>query len=328
MRFLARRLLLYLVTVWAAVSLTFVIPRLMPGNPVDAALARLQGQLSPAATQSLAAALGIEAHGSLVSQYVTYWSQLLHGDLGVSFTYFPAPVTSVLAGALPWTIALITVATVLAWVVGTAAGVVLGWKRGSPLDAIIPASSFVRGIPQFFVGILLVQVLGISLHWFPASGGYASNLSPSLTAGFISSAIYHAALPALTIVIGSMAGHLLTMRNMMVTTLAEDYVLAAEAKGLPRWRIVLSYGARNAILPSATTFALELGFVVSGALLVEKVFSYPGVGYVLYEAIGDQDYPLMQAIFLVITLAVLAANAVADVALVVLDPRTKEVARA
>jgi peptide/nickel transport system permease protein len=326
-RFLARRLLLYLVTAWAAVSLTFVIPRLMPGSPIDAALARLQGQLSPAATQSLAAAFGIKAHGSLLGQYVTYWWQLLHGNLGVSFTYFPTPVTSVLAAALPWTIALVTVATVLAWVLGTAAGAVLGAKRGSALDAVIPASSFVRGIPQFFVGILLVQVFGISLHWFPASGGYAADLSPSLTGGFIGSAVYHAVLPALTIVIGSMAGHLLTMRNMMITTLAEDYVLAAEAEGLPRWRIVLSYGARNAILPSATAFALELGFVVSGVLFVEKVFSYPGVGYVLFEAIGNQDYPLMQAIFLVITLAVLAANAVADVALVVLDPRTKETAR-
>jgi peptide/nickel transport system permease protein len=160
------------------------------------------------------------------------------------------------------------------------------------------------------------------------SGGYSTNTVPSWTGAFISSALEHGILPALTIIFGSVAANLIGMRNMMVSTMTEDFVLVGEAKGLPRKRVMFRYAARNAILPSVVGFALNLGFVVSGALLVEQVYSYPGIGYVLFQAVGSEDYPLMQAIFLIITLTVLAANIAADIVFVLVDPRTRQGAMA
>jgi len=324
MRFLARRGLFYLVTAWAAVTINFLIPRLMPGNPVEAVLARFQGQISVRATKALEIAFGLNVHQSLWSQYLRYWDNLFHGNLGVSFTYFPTPVSKVIEQSLPWTVVLVGTATVIAWFVGTGIGVVAGWRQGTRWDSLLPVGAFFRGIPSFWIGLLLVTLFGVTIHLFPVSGGYSSSLVPHWSLTFILNAIYHSLLPAFTIVVGSLVGHFLGMRNMMVTTLSEDYVLAAEAKGLSRLRVMFAYAARNAILPSVVGFSLELGFVVSGSLLVEKVFSYPGIGYVLFQAIGNEDYPLMQAIFLIITLAVLAATALADVVFVLVDPRTRQ----
>lgn len=327
MRLIARRGIFYIVTACAAITLNFLIPRFMPGNPVEAVIARFDAQgtpLSPQATAALTAAFGLGGHQSLWSQYVTYWSNLLHGNLGISFTYFPEPVGSVIAQALPWTVILVGVSTVIAWTVGTTVGIVAGWKRGGRWDAIIPVSTFFRGLPAFWIGLVAVTVLGVTFNLFPVSGGYSSALTPSFSTSFISSAVLHSILPALTIIGGSFAGHLLTMRNMMVTSLSEDYVMIAEAKGLSRARVMFGYAARNALIPSVVGFSLELGFAVSGALVVEKVFSYPGVGFVLFQAIQNEDYPLIQAIFLIITLAVLAANIVADVVYVLVDPRARE----
>lgn len=322
MRFLLHRTVFYLVTAWAAVTIDFLIPRLLPGTPVQAAMARFQ--LPPEAEHSIEVAFGVHPHESLIAQYFSYWGNVLHGNLGVSFTYYPAPVSTVVGQTLPWTVGLVGVSTIIAWFLGTLLGILAGWFRGSWFDLSVPAGAFFRGIPTFWIGTLLILVLGVFLHWFPVSGGYASELSPGWTLAFVGSLLKHAILPAVTIVLGSMAGHLLGMRNMMVTVLGEDYVIAAEAKGLPQHRIMLGYAARNAILPSVVTFALELGFVVSGALLVEQVFSFPGIGYTLFQAIVNQDYPLLQAIFLIITLAVLIANLLADVAFVLVDPRTRQ----
>jgi peptide/nickel transport system permease protein len=314
----------YLITAWAAITLNFLIPRLMPGNPVEAVLAHYQGQLSYQATNALEIAFGLNSHEGILTQYWQYWDNILHGNLGLSFTYFPTPVSTVLMQSLPWTLILVGLSTVIAWVLGTVVGVVAGWRRGGWWDLVVPAGAFFRGLPTFWIGLLAVTVIGVSLRWLPTSGGYASQYVPSFTSGFIFSALQHAVLPALTIIFGSMAGNLLVMRNMMVSTLAEDFVIVGQAKGLPNSRLMFRYAARNAILPSVVGFALDLGFVVSGALLVEKVYSYPGIGYVLFQAIGAEDYPLMQAIFLVITLAVLVANILADVALVLVDPRIRQ----
>jgi peptide/nickel transport system permease protein len=324
MRFLARRGLFYLITAWAAITLNFFIPRLMPGNPVEAALARYQGQLSYQATKALEVAFGLTLHESLWSEYIQYWSNLFHGDLGLSFTYFPTPVSTIIAQSLPWTLILVGLSTVIAWVLGILIGIFIGWRRGSHWDTVVPLGAFVRGIPTFWIGLLAVTFVGVTFHWLPPSGGYSSNVVPSFTSGFITSALEHAVLPALTIIVGAVAGNLIGMRNMMVSTLSEDFMIVGEAKGLPRRRIMFRYAARNAILPSVVAFALDLGFVVSGALLVEKVFSYPGIGYVLFQAIGAEDFPLMQAIFLVITMAVLVANIAADVVFVLVDPRTRQ----
>jgi peptide/nickel transport system permease protein len=226
--------------------------------------------------------------------------------------------------ALPWTLVLVGVATILSFVIGTAAGIIVGAKRGSWLDASLPISTFFSAIPYFWFALVILWLFTIVIHWFPMSGGYSATNVIGWNWQFILSAADHAVLPAITIIATSIAGWLLGMRNMMIVTLNEDYITLAEAKGLSKARINFVYAARNAILPSLASFALSLGFVVSGAILVEIVFSYPGIGYVLYAAVNNSDYPLMQGVFLIITLAVLLANIVADVFYVLLDPRTRQ----
>jgi peptide/nickel transport system permease protein len=323
MRYLLRRIGFYMVTAWAAITLNFFIPRFMPGNPVELLISHFKGRISPAAVKSLGALFGL-SHQSIASQYVTYWSDLLHGNLGISFTYFPSSVTSVVLAALPWTLVLVGVATIISFVLGTVVGVIVGSRRGSWMDVSLPISTFFSAIPYFWFGLVILYFLAIVVHWFPLSGGYASTNLIGWNWSFLASAAYHAVLPAVTIIVTSIAGWLLGMRNMMIVTLNEDFIVLAEAKGLSKSRINFVYAARNAILPSLAGFALSLGFVVSGAILVEIVFSYPGIGYVLFAAVNNDDYPLMQGVFLIITLAVLLANIVADVFYVMLDPRTRQ----
>jgi peptide/nickel transport system permease protein len=223
-----------------------------------------------------------------------------------------------------WTLILITICTVLGFVIGTGLGVLVGWKRGTWLDSLIPVTTFLSSIPYFWFAIIIAFVFAITLNWFPFSGGYAVTETIGFNGGFIVSAIEYAVLPAATIVVASLGGWLIGMRNMMVTTLSEDYVRLAEAKGLPRRRVVYTYAARNAMLPSLSGFAMSLGFVVGGSIVTEVVFNYPGLGTVLFKAAQAADYPLMSAIFLLITVLVLLANLLADVAYVFLDPRTRE----
>lgn len=323
MRFIVRRVVFYVVTAWAAVTINFFLPRLIPGDPVQALIARFKGQISSEATRSLYVLFGLDRSESLGQQYVQYLGQLLRGDLGLSFTFFPTPVTEVIGQSLPWTVVLVGLATVIGFVIGTVAGVLAGWRRGGAFERLIPAVSFFSSIPYFWLALLVLAVLAVQLPLFPNSGGYAVQLNPGLSGPFILSALYHGVLPALTIVVSSFAGWMLGMRNMMVTVANEDYVVVAHAKGLPERLVTFKYAARNAVLPNVSGFALSLGFIVGGTLLTELVFSYPGIGFVLFQAVGAKDYPLMQGIFLVITLSVLLANLVADLAYVVLDPRTR-----
>ncbi len=324
MRYYLRRLGFYLLAAWAAITINFLLPRLMPGNPVEALIARLKGHISPQATRALMIQFGLAHQTSLLHEYFSYLNQLAHGQLGISITYFPTPVSTVVGEALPWTIVLVGFATVVSFVIGTALGIVIGWKRGSRLDVLLPATTFFSAVPYFWLALLAVLFFGYVLKWFPTAGGYGLTNTIGFNWPFVESAISHAVLPAMTIVLASIAGWLLSMRNMMVTVLGEDYVALAEAKGLPRLRVMLTYGARNAILPNVANFALSLGFVVSGAILTEAVFSYPGIGYLLFEAVSNEDFPLAQAIFLVITITVLVANLLADILYGMLDPRARQ----
>jgi peptide/nickel transport system permease protein len=323
-RFIARRLGFYVITAWIAITINFFIPRLMPGNPAELVFDRVRHSMSPTALKAFSVAFGVDSHQGLIAQYFSYLNQLLHGNLGISITFFPATVASVIRTALPWTLALVGVATILSFVLGTLLGIVAASRRGTWVDALLPVTSFLSAVPYFWLGLLALTVFAVELGWFPLSGGYAPSVNVGLTWPFISSAIDHAVLPALTIVVSSIAGWLLGMRNVMISTLGEDYVLLADAKGLPRRRVTFSYAARNALLPNMAGFALSLGFIVSGAILTEVVFSYPGMGYVLFEAVTNEDFPLMQGIFLMITILVLLANLFADVIYVALDPRTRE----
>ncbi|ATE57082.1 MULTISPECIES: ABC transporter permease [Actinosynnema] len=326
MRYYARKLGFYLVALWAALTLNFFIPRLMPGNPVDTLMAKLAqrgGQVDAEARRAYALLLGGDSEGTLLEQYFAYLGNLARGDLGVSVSAFPAPVSEVISGALPWTVVLVGVATVLSFLLGIGLGAFVGWRRGTWLDSLVPATTLLAAVPYFWLALILVALLASGLGWFPLIGGYDVVLDTGWNAEFIGSAVYHGTLPALTIVLSSIGGWLLGMRNMMVSTTAEDYVLTAQAKGLRGSRVMVRYAARNAVLPSFAAFAISLGFVVSGSIITEQVFSYPGIGSKLLQAVQNNDYALMQGIFLVITIAVLGANLVVDLLHTVVDPRTR-----
>jgi peptide/nickel transport system permease protein len=323
-RYLLQRLAFYLFTAWAAITINFFIPRLIPGDPVMSLIARSQGQMSTKAIESLYVLFGLNKNESMFEQYLHYWRQLAHGDLGLSFTFFPTPVSEVISQSLPWTVALVGVTTLVSFLLGTSLGVFAGWRRGSWVDAVIPATTFLSSIPYFWLGLIAITLFAGPGSFFPSSGGFDPGVVPGWDGAFIGSAVTHSLLPAATILISSVSGWILSMRNMMVTVAAEDYITVAHAKGLSDRRVMTMYAARNALLPNVSGFALALGFIVGGTLLVEIVFSYPGLGYELFQAVGAKDYPLMQGIFLVITLSVLLANFLADVAYLLLDPRTRK----
>jgi peptide/nickel transport system permease protein len=322
MSFIVRRLVFYIVAAWVALTVNFFIPRAMPGNAVQAIMAKFPS-LQPSAYKALEAMLGVGHPGSIWSQYGSYLDDVFHFNFGTDVTQYPAPVSTLLAETIPWTLILVGSATVIAFVVGTGLGIVAGWRHGGRLDRVLPGLMFLQAIPYFFFALILLELFAAKLHVFPLGQGYAQGLVPGWHWDFIGSAIYHSLLPALTIVLTSIAGWMLQMRNVMITTVGEDYVIAAQAKGLRNRRVIFTYAARNAILPQLQGFALALGFVVSGALIMEIVFSYPGIGLLLLTAVTSSDYPLMQAIFLVITFAVLLANIVVDVIIVLSDPRAR-----
>ena len=322
MAFIARRLAFYAVAVWAAVTINFVIPRVMPGSAIDSVLGRFQN-LTPQVVKALEVQFGFHPKGSLFTQYVQYWNDVLHFNLGISTSQYPTHVTTIIGETLPWTLALVGVATILSFVIGTLLGVVAAWRRGGSLDRVLPCFSLLQSAPYFFLALLLIYLFAVKLSWLPFGQGYSLGLSPGFSWAFISSAITHSILPALTIIATSIGGWMLQMRNVMLTTISEDYILVAQAKGLSTRRVMFTYGARNAVLPNIAGFALSLGFVVAGALVMEIVFSYPGVGFTLYNAVTSNDYPLMQGIFLVISLAVLSASLLADIAYAIADPRAR-----
>lgn len=326
MRQLLRKLGFYVVALWAALTLNFFLPRWMPGNPVDIMLARLaqHGQVTQATRHAIELLLGTNSDLPLWHQYVDYLGQIFTGNLGTSVTYFPAPVSQVIAQSLPWTIGLIGLATIISFVLGMLLGTLAGWKRGSWLDNLIPVTTMFQSVPYFWLALLLLFVFGSVVAVFPLNGGYdVYNTVIGFNGPFLSSVLYYGALPAITIVLSSVGGWLLGMRNMMVSTMAEDYMLTAEAKGLKPGRIMRTYAARNAALPSIAGFAISLGFVVAGSIITEAVFSYPGIGSALLAAVNNNDYALMQGIFLVITVSVLGANLLVDLLYTVIDPRTR-----
>jgi len=322
-RFMGGRVLFYLFTLWAAITVNFFIPRMMKGDAVDAYMAQARGQLQPEAEKALRLLFGLDKSTSLWDQYVRYWQMLLHGDLGISISSGLAPVSDVIAAALPWTLGLVGLATVMSFVIGTLLGAVVGWRRGGRLDVLIPVTTFLGTVPYFWLGLIFIAIFSTLLGWFPAGHAYELGVEPGWNWEFVSDVVAHAALPAITIMIASFGGWVLGMRNMMLTVLDEDYITVAEAKGMPNSRVLWRYAARNAVLPQIQSFALAIGFIVGGTIVMEMVFSYPGIGLLLLSATNAKDYALMQGIFLVLVLAVLIANIAADIAYAILDPRVR-----
>jgi peptide/nickel transport system permease protein len=323
MKYLLRQIGLYLVALWASLTLNFLLPRFMPGDPVTALFARMRGRLNPAEIEAIRTAYGF-SNAPLIEQYFDYISHMLRGDFGLSISTYPIKVSTVISTAFMWTILLGFVTLLISFLIGTILGVVVAWRRGGFLDSILPGFfSFTGSFPYFFLAMIALFFLGFQLKWFPMAHSYSDNVSPAWSWSFISSVFFHLIMPAGTVILVSVGGWLIGMRSTMVSVLAEDYIVMAEAKGLPQWRIMFQYAMRNAILPNITQFGMSIGFILGGQILTELVFSYPGLGFQLVRSVSSHDYPLMQALFLMITLTVLGANLIVDLLYIRLDPRVR-----
>ncbi len=324
MRYILRRTGFYLLAGWTALTLNFFLPRLMPGDPATALFGRFRGKLPPEAMDALRETFGM-TDSSLVGQYFTYLAHVFRGEMGISVAYFPSPVSEVIARGLVWTLLMAGSAVIISFAAGTLMGIVSAWWRNGWIDRWIPSALvFLGAFPYFWLAMVALYVLGFKSGLFPLGHAYGDDLVPGFTPEFILDVIRHAVLPVATVVLATMGGWLLSMRNTMISVLGSDYVELASAKGLKPSKVAIRYAARNALLPSVTGFGMALGYVLGGSLLTEIVFSYPGQGYLLVQAVRNQDYPLMQGIFLVITLAVLGANLLVDLLYLWLDPRTRE----
>jgi len=323
MKYFARKAGLLFFALFVAVTINFFLPRMMPGDPASDLVDKMQG-VPPEALESIKAAFGVNTDDPLIAQYGKYLLNLLKGDFGVSISRFPTPVAEVLKVAIPWSLGLMGLATVISFIIGTIIGIACAWNRNKPLATFtVGFFIFIRSFPYFWLGLLFIYLLAFKIQIFPIGGSYEPGIDRTGW-DFVFSILKHGFLPATTIIVSSMGAWILTMRNNMINVLAEDYITVALAKGLPMKRIKSLYAAKNALLPSITGFAMSLGFVVGGGLLTEMVFGYPGVGLMLFQAVQAKDYPLMQAIFLFISAAVLIANFIADVFILMLDPRVRD----
>jgi peptide/nickel transport system permease protein len=326
MRWFLRRLVFYVFAVWVALTLNFLLPRLMPGDPIGGVLQRLspsQISANPGIIQTYEALLG-GSKGTIWHDYVVYLHRLEHLNFGISTSNYPATVSEVIGRTLPYSIVLVGISFLAAFVLGTTIGMVAAWKRGRSVDnVIVPLFMSLGAFPAFFTALLGVYFVGLKLGWFPIQHAYGDGLTPGFNWTFISSAVRHSELPALVIVLAYTGGWVLNMRTVMINTISEDYVAVAHAKGLRDRRVMTRYAGRNAILPPLNGFAAQFATAVGGVVVVEFVFSYPGAGLTLQNAVLGADYPLAQGLLLVLSLCVIAANFIMDLLNFVLDPRVR-----
>jgi peptide/nickel transport system permease protein len=333
---MSRELVTYLVKrfgqlvliVFIAVSVNFIIPRLLPGDPVETALARLQstGGAQNVDIQAIAAAYrskyGLDQ--PLLAQYVKYWQDLFRLDLGVSFKDFPETVSTKIANALPWTVGLLAAATVIAFTIGSLFGGLLAWPgTGRGIRAFVPGLMILASVPFYLLAIVLVYLFAVLWKVLPPAGGFDTTRIARLDWATVKDVARHAVLPLLAIVLGNAGFWALGMRSLMVSVLGEDYITFAEAKGLSPRRIFFWYGMRNALLSQVTALALSMGAVLSGAVLVEVVFNYPGLGSLLYVAIRGQDYFVIQGVVLMLIVSLALLLFAVDLIYPLLDPRIR-----
>jgi len=316
---------MFLFTIWLGATVIFIIPRLVPGDPVAAMVSRLQAQAgyvenSAEMIQAWRARFGLDA--PLPIQYLRFLVNALTLDLGYSLTQFPVTVESLIGQALPWTVGLLSIATIISFIVGNAIGALMAW-RGTPAlaRALLPLTLTFTSIPFFMLAILLIYVFAFGLRLFPVAGGYGRGVVVGWNWDFIVSVIHHGTLPSLAIILASMGFWALGMRGMMITTEGEDYMILARAKGLPPGRVFFHYAVRNSVLPQVTALALSLGHIVGGATLVEYLFAYPGMGYLLYQGIVNNDYTLIQGIVFILIVSTATAVLIIDLLYPLLDPR-------
>jgi peptide/nickel transport system permease protein len=297
--YVAKRIGVFVMCVWAAASVNFLLPRLEPGRR---------------------GATGVG--GELWQQYLTYLSNTVRLDFGYSSSFYPNRVNDMIATALPWTVALLATASLIAWVLGCLLGAMLAWPRAPLLLRLIgPPIMALQALPYYLFALLLMSLFVFQLHLFPLTGGYAGGTFPGLRLDFVLDILYHAILPALSIVLVASGGWALLTRSLVVTTLEEDFMLFAVAKGLRGRTVFLRYALRNALLPQVTALGLSLGQIVSGGVLVEQVFAYPGVGRLLIASIRNSDYNLLGGVVFIIIVGVSLATLILDLVYPLLDPR-------
>jgi peptide/nickel transport system permease protein len=324
--YLAKRFAVFLLIVWLAATLNFFLPRLSGQDPVRATLLQ-QAQLGGYVQAGLEAMVkeyerrfGLDR--PLWVQYVTYLGDVCRFNFNYSISNYPRTVNEIIAEAIPWTVGLLGITTVLSFTIGTLLGALLVWP-GAPrwMRVLMPPLWALHAIPFFLLGLILMYVFAFRIQLLPMFGGYTAGAFPALTLAFVGDVITHSILPALSIVLVATGGWALAMRGMMVTTQGEDYVTFAEAKGLTRFTVFLRYCVRNAILPQTTALALALGNILSGAVLVEVIFGYPGVGTILFHAIRENDHFLIQGIVFTVIVGLGVATLILDVIYPLLDPR-------
>ncbi len=320
-RYFSRKLLIYILTLILAVTVDWLIPRFMPGNPVQIMIARagLKAESAKLVYSEYMKAFGLDV--PIWQQYINFWIALFHGDFGVSLWLFPRPVLRIIMDAVPYDLLLLVPAILISWFAGNNFGAFAA--RSKWLDnTISPLGYVLTATPYMWLGILLAWALGIVVHIFPFSGAYSYGLMPSLSWKFIGSLLQHWVLPFMSLFLVMFGGWAIGMRNMIIYELEADYSHYLEALGAPK-NLVRRYAFRNAVLPQITGLALQLGVIVAGQLVTEIVFSYPGLGYLILQAIQNHDFFLLQGCFLFIIIGVLIANFAIDVTYVLVDPRTR-----
>jgi peptide/nickel transport system permease protein len=321
-RYFGRKALIYALTFVVAVTLNWLIPRLMPGDPVLRMLTRTSVSNPDAIApmrEYYESVFGLDV--PMWQQYLNYWGELFRGNMGTSVWLFPAPVTDVIMGAVPYTLALLIPAILLSWWAGNKVGALAARRKGLD-NTVLPVGYILTATPYMWLGILLAWSLGLMAGLFPIAGGYSFDRQPTWSLSFAADLFAHWFLPFLSLFLVAFGGWAIGMRNLIIYELEADYANYLEALGAPR-RLVRRYAFRNAVLPQLTGLALQLGVLVAGALVTEIVFGYPGLGSLILSAITNQDFFLLQGVFLFIVIGVLLANFVIDIVYVLVDPRTR-----
>lgn len=323
--YVVRRLFMYVLTIWLGATIIFFIPRLVPGDPVTAMITRMMfmsGYVEGAADMIKVWRARFGLDDPLYIQYFKYMGSLLTLNLGYSLSNFPVTVADLVKRGLPWTVGLLSAAVTTSFLIGTTIGALLGWRRTPKIvKRLLPLSMTFTSIPFFMLAMLLIFVFAFGLRWFPVTGAYGRGLDHSFNWPFIQSIIHHAILPITSIVMASMGFWALGMRGMMITADGEDYLLLAQAKGLSPGRIFFRYSVRNAILPQVTALALSMGGIVGGSTLVEYLFAYPGMGYLLYQGIVNTDYTVISGVCFILILTTATAVLIIDLIYPLIDPR-------
>jgi peptide/nickel transport system permease protein len=325
--YIGERFITFLATVFIAITVVFFVPRFVPGEPLGAIFANfaaMGGRLNaPELVELYRERFGLDL--PVWQQYLSFWRELFRGNMGMSISVFPAQVTTLLLAAIPWTVGLLLVTTLLSWVLGSIVGAVVGWRgrKAGIFRGLVPVALVLYTTPYYILALILIFLFAFYWRIFPLSGAFTVGMRPEWTVEFGLNVIYHATLPALSIVLVSLGWWFLSMRSLIISLKGEDFIMNAEAMGIKENRILWGYAFRNALLPQATGLAISLGNIVGGALITEVIFAYPGIGYLIYNSIQSLDYPVIQGGVLMIIVSVALANFIIDITYPLIDPRIR-----